>query len=201
MTPYRSPVHTSSPNQCHSYTLSVFFLPICPGSASLFQAPRHPSSFFYHISSQNLTVITSYSCFLTSFSFKLRNLDNKDIFLVNEIKIFSFLFPPMVYSSVQIIIIYIWPKGSCDMFPSFCINSITWLHHPLVFEFYFCQRNHWTIVLQISMDCNMYGKMFKNPKNNCLVMIMVFIPFSTVFQLLVEETGENHLPAASHSQA
>lgn len=106
LTPYRTPVHTSSPNQCHSYKLSVFFLMICPGSASLFQAPRHPSPFFYHISSQNLTVITSYPYFLTSFSFKLRNLDSKNIFLVNEIKLFCFLFPPMVYSSVQIIIIY-----------------------------------------------------------------------------------------------
>jgi len=35
----------------------------------------------------------------------------------------------------------------------------------------------------------MYGKMFKNPQNNCMIMIMVFIPLSTVFQLLVEETG------------
>ena len=48
---------------------------------------------------------------------------------------------------------------------------------------------------------NVWGKCLEIPKNNCIVIIMVFMPLSTVFQLLVEETGENHLPTASHSQA
>lgn len=82
---------SSSHIKPHSYKLPVFFLLICPGSASLVQAPRHPSPFFYPMPPR-IWLITSYPYFLTSFSFKLRNLDNKDIFLVNENKLLCSMF-------------------------------------------------------------------------------------------------------------